>query len=914
MLHHLRSPALLLSALGLAASACATSRTPSPTPSPVPPAGASVQPGVLPDAAGQGGAGATGATTAAGGAAARAPSYRSLAALTEGATARPGFFDTYEKDGHLYIVVPHDRLGEDFLLSYEIAQGIGARGLYGGTMFPIFEGAVVALERHEDKLYLVERPMHYRAPARSATETAVQLSYGSSVLETARIEAWGKDSAAVIDIRDWVLSDLSDVGQIVRQAVSPRPGVPGRALVDRSRSYVESVKAFPENVNVRAQLTFVPGEPVAIPQVPDSRYVPLAIHYTFAKLPAQPMTPREADDRMGYFITAHKDFTRDDESFFVRHVNRWRLECSEERVGDLCVPKKPIVYYIDPSVPEAYRPAMMAGVKAWAQAFEAAGFKDAIHAEMLPDSADAEDIRYPTLRWSTSDQPAYGAIGPSIVDPRTGEILDADILFEAQMVRGFKRDWRTSVSPAAAVEGMLGSPDVAASTEGASGAALESPAFADALSSQGSLLRAVLAARGEIGPDDPVPAEYVNQALTWVTMHEVGHTLGLRHNFRSSADTPLDKLYDAQWTAENGVYSSVMEYPSLNVPPTGTAPGLYYNSGVGSSDRWVISYGYVTEAARAKQIAREAARAGHAFGTDEDARGPGALDPTVNPYDMSADPLAWGKQRAALVSSLLPTLPQRALADDRRYADLTDALNTLLNEYVRALATGVKYIGGQYQYRDHVGDPDGRAPFVPVPKAKQREALAFLETAAFGEGAFDVPRGVLAKLGANRWSHWGEDNTYNGRIDYPLHEQVLGAQRALIAQVMNPFVFARIRDAEAKFGSASVLTIPEFMGGLTESIWSEVYGGAARNVRASRRDLQRLYVDRMTELVVGAPDRMPADARAVARYQLAGLKRRIDARLAAGGRLDAYTRAHLGESSARIGKVLDASMNITPGQ
>jgi len=218
----------------------------------------------------------------------------------------------------------------------------------------------------------------------------------------------------------------------------------------------------------------------------------------------------------------------------------------------------------------------------------------------------------------------------------------------------------------------------------------------------------------------------------------------------------------------------------------------------------------------------------------------------------------------------------------------------------------VKYIGGQYQNRDHVGDPDGRPPFVPVPKAKQQEALAFLNDYAFGEHSFDVPREVFAQFGANRWSHWGENNTYGGRIDYPLAEQVLGAQRALLNQVMQPFVFGRIRDAETKFGAAKVLTIPEYMGELTEAIWSEVYAGG-RNVSANRRDLQRTYIDRTSELVLDPPERLPADARAVARYQLVELKRRIDARKSAPS-LHAYTRAHLSESSARIAKVLEASL------
>jgi len=540
-------------------------------------------------------------------------------------------------------------------------------------------------------------------------------------------------------------------------------------------------------------------------------------------------------------------------------------------------------------------------VRNWVKAFEAAGFKDAIRAEILPDSVDAEDIRYPTLRWNTSDEPGYGAIGPSIVDPRTGEILDADILFEANMAQGFRYNWGVRATAAEAVNNLFQAPS------DANGLPLgEMAALGAELSAQGELLRTVLTAEGKIGPNDPVPMEFVNQAMTWVTMHEVGHTLGLRHNFRSSSDTPLDRLHDAQWAAERGVFSSVMEYPSVNIAAPGKPNGVYYNPGAGSSDLWVISYGYTPSAEKAKQIAREAAKPGHAFGTDEDAYGTGALDPTISINDLGADPLAWGKERAALIKNLWPDLPKRSLADDSRYARLTQGFQSLLNQYVQAVGTGVKYIGGQYQNRDHVGDPDGRPPFVPVPKAKQREALTFLNDYAFGEHSFDVPREVFAQFGANRWSHWGENNTYGGRIDYPLAEQVLGAQRALLNQVLQPFVFARIRDAETKFGAAKVLTIPEYMGELTEAIWSEVYVGG-RNVSANRRDLQRTYIDRTSELVLNPPERLPADARAVARYQLVGLKRRIDARKSAAD-LSAYTRAHLSESSARIAQVLEASL------
>jgi hypothetical protein len=846
----------------------------------------------------------TGAEAAATGSARPDNGLKPFAELTRGAEARTGFFDTYRKGDKLWIAVPRERLGEPFLLNFEIAQGIGAGGLFGGTMLNIFEGSIVAFERHGDRVFLVQRPHRFVAGDDPAVQKAVDLTFGSSVLASAKLESIREDSALVFDIHDWLVSDLSGIGELVKAAIS-RPGREGRATFDRERSWLESVKAFPENLNLRAKLTFRPEPQAPFASVPDGRYIPVSIHYSFAKLPERPMEPRVADDRVGYFMTVHKDFSNDDrDDFFVRYVNRWRLEPKGQPGPDGRVePVKPIVYYLDPNIPEAYRPYIKAGVEAWNRAFEAAGWKNAIRAEMLPEGADAEDLRYPTIRWNTSDQPGYGAIGPSIVDPRTGEILDADILIEANMVLGFKRDWRTKVSPGVAIQEML-----AASPEELAFAAAggEVASLGAALAAQGATLRALLVAEGEIAPGEPVPMEYVGQALKWVTMHEVGHTLGLRHNFRASVDTPIEKLTDPAWAEERGVFSSVMDYPSVNLEAYGTG-GYFYNPGVGSYDRWAIAYGYTPDAARAAELAREAARPGHAYGTDEDARGPGALDPTVNVYDLGADPLAWGRMRADRIAKLWPTLAEHVLTDDSRYADLTDAYRTLLGEYSRALAAAVKYIGGQYQYRDHVGDPDGRAPFVNVPKAKQQEALALLRTHAFDEAAFALPRDVLARFGANRWSHWGENNTWNGRIDFPLLEQVLELQTALLNQMTHPLVFARIRDAELKFGASEVLTIPELMNGLTQSIWSEVGSGGTRNIPALRRDLQRAHLDRMTEILVTPPARMPADARAVARMLLEDLDRKIAARLQASG-LDDYTRAHLRESRARIEKALQAGL------
>lgn len=843
--------------------------------------------------------------------------YADFAELVEGAEVHEGYLDLYVKEGKLHLAIEPDRLGERFLVETEIARGIGARGLFGGTMLDIFEGRIVSLERHGERVYLEQHPHRFTA-ADEATRRAVELSFSPSVVASAEIASIREDSALVVDATGWFVSDLSGVGERVRRAVGEN-GQPGTARFAKDLSYLEDVEAFPENVNVRAKLTFRPGEPAGISSVPDGRYLPISVHYTLAKLPERPMTPRAGDDRVGYFLTVRKDFSDDDDgTFFDRYVNRWRLEPAGPADADgLRRPAEPIVYHLDPNIPEAYRRWVEEGIEAWNGAFEAAGWKDAIRAEPLPEDASAEDIRYATVRWNTSDDPGYGAIGPSVVDPRTGEILDADILVEASMILGFKRSWRTLVDPATALRQTLSASPAELRRLAAGG---EAASLGAELAAQGSLLRGLLLARGETEPGEPVPEAFVGEALRWVVMHEVGHTLGLRHNFRSSTDTPLEKLHDADWARERGVFSSVMEYPTVNVPADGGPTAHHYNPGIGSYDRWAVSYGYTPDEDRAADLARQAARPGHAYGTDGDARGPGALDPTVNVYDLGADPLAWAEGRAGLLERLWAEVPGRVLEDDAPYSDATDALDALLAQYARALAPAVKYVGGQYQHRDHVGDPDGRPPFANVERERQLRALDFLVRRGLSRSAFRVPPEVLQTLGADRWSHWGHDNDFAGRIDYPLRERVLAVQSALVEELTDDFRLARIRDAEVKYGESAVLTIPEVLGRLTDAVWSEVLEGEPGPVTGQRRDLQRVHLERMAELLLDPGDRMPADARSVARSELERLVQAIDGVLAANeehrtDRLRPYTRAHLAESRALAVRALDAGLEARlPGR
>lgn len=826
--------------------------------------------------------------------------------LTKDATFREGFFDSYQKDGRLYFVVPESRLNQQFLLSFEASRGPGTGGVYGGTMIGR-DARIVALEKHDGRVMLVEHQQRYVAPAGSPADKAIDLTFGSSVLAVARVAAERDSTDLLIDVYDWFVSDLSGISQNMRRAVSSEGGRGSGGMgLDDSRSYLEKVAAFPENMTIDARLTFRGGSESGPRGVPDARYVPVTVHTRIAALPAVPMTRRIADDRVGYFVSAQKDMSNDQgQDFFVRYVNRWRLECAgpPDRQGK-CTPKKPIIYYIDQTVPEAYRPAMIAGVEAWNAAFEQAGFKNAIRAEMLPEGADPEDMRYATIRWNVSDPAGYSAIGPSLIDPRTGEVLDADILMEGSMILGFRSAWRFQVNPAAAIEDLYATREQLDVLERGG----EMASFGPEMLSQGVLVRSLLAARGDLGPSEPVPMEYVNEAVQWVTMHEVGHTLGLRHNFRASIDTPNDRLHDTSWTRQRGLVSSVMDYATPNIAPPGEPNGDFYVRGVGSYDKWAIAYGYTPDPDRAASLAREAAQPGHAYGTDEDARGPGALDPTVNTYDLGQDPLEWGMQRAAMIRDSWDDVPTFALEDNVSYASATHVFNSLLAQYARALSVGVKYIGGQYLYRDHVGDPDGRGPWRNVPRERQLQALQFLVMDGFDETAFELPEDVLQQFGADRWNHWGDDNTYDGRIDYPYHDEVLDVQRALLDQITSSMVFARIRDAELKYGSDQVLTIPDLMAALSSAVWSELADG--RSIPSMRRDLQRAYLDRMIELVTDAPHGTPADARAVARMTLQDLDSQMAAALESAD-LDAYTRAHLNDSRVRVERALAAGLELS---
>jgi hypothetical protein len=363
---------------------------------------------------------------------------------------------------------------------------------------------------------------------------------------------------------------------------------------------------------------------------------------------------------------------------------------------------------------------------------------------------------------------------------------------------------------------------------------------------EGTLTRVLLAARN--GPEaSSVTRQYIGQALKALIMHEVGHTLGLRHNFRGSAGATKAQLADRDFTRANGLGVSVMDYspPAISLDPR--KQGDYHAGTIGTYDRWAIRYGYASlgpqelatkgkgsgpataawspdvEINALRTLAGEAASPAHMYGTDEDAGFGGyGLDPTVSRYDQTNDPLEWARDRVTLINRLFDSLDTRMVAPGESYARLRTAFSDLLNDRWYAMLVTTKYLGGATTARDHRGDPAGRPALTTVPAARQREALAFITEVGFGEQAYRFRPELLSRLGPDRWRHWGSTPGADGRIDFSVHNWATAQQSSLLGQLLDPVVLARIRDAELRATDGEpTVTIPELFSTLTRAIWAE---------------------------------------------------------------------------------------------
>jgi len=831
-------------------------------------------------------------------------------------------------DNKVWLELKPEQLDQTYLFTSSIARSTGERGFYGSMM-----GRTFPFRFHKvgKTVQLVVQNTDFIADAGTPQARAVEHSFTNAVLAAVKLQSKPHpdrktllvDAAELFATRDYpgIAVGLSDAY------------APTNFSFDKEKTALGAVKAFPQNVLVDVAMNFTTENFKSVTTtLADPRSVPITAQYQLSTLPAGGYRPRLADDRVGHFMTVHQDFTSDRPATpYVRYVNRWRLE-KQDPAAAVSPPKQPIVYWLENTIPPDYRDAVRDGALMWNQAFERIGFKDAVVVKQMPDSAtwDPADVRYNTIRWFAGVDATF-AIGPRRADPVTGEILDVDISVSEGIVRSARRFSEEYMAPVGGGASMAGGdavndagftrPAFAWAQDGHQGCS-----YASGLADQVALGLAVLDTRGGLTPE--LEQRLMKEYVTELVAHEVGHTLGLRHNFHASTLLPADELTDAAKTSATGQAASVMDYNPMIVAAKGERQGEFVPTTLGPYDYWAIEYAYkplepADEAAELQRIASRCADPQLQYATDEDALGtysPLAADPLVNQYDASSDPLAYFRKRVALVNELFAGMEQRLAKPGAGYQVMRRATQRAFGDLNRSLLTSSKFVGGVYVHRDHVGDPDGRTPFEPVPAAKQREALDLVSKSCLGERSFAVPASLLNKLAVERFP--GLDPAYWSvvRLDYPWHAQVLTLQKGVLDRFYHPVTLARVLDNELRFGrNESTFRMADLFAGLDNAIWSEL-GGPATTIPSLRRNLQREQLRDLIRMTLRegtttvdaglgpVPAPLPEDATTLARASLVRLQAKMRAKLAGKALLEPTTKAHLQECVARISTALAAQM------
>ncbi len=602
------------------------------------------------------------------------------------------------------------------------------------------------------------------------------------------------------------------------------------------------------------------------------------------------MPARAADDRIGHFATTVHDYSDDlGASAALHHIHRWRLEPADPaepeapaEPGALAEPKQPIVYWIDRNVPHKYRRAVAEGVLEWNRAFEKIGFKNAIVVRQQgeQDGFDTLDARHASIRWFLGSDVGFAA-GPVQVDPRSGEILDADIAMSDVYARSARRFAADHPEP-----------DGAARCDYGHGAGADIHFALD-----------LLAARDDDAAMAGPRAEALAQAyVRQVIMHEVGHTLGLRHNFRSSTIYSLRQLQDPAFGKDQALAGSVMDYLPFNLAAPGQTQGAYVNATLGPYDYWAIEYAYKPlppegEKQALERIAARSSEPALAYGTDEDAQA-SVADPEVNAFDLGDDPLLYARQRLSLTRELWERLETRRLAAGESYATLRRGIEEGFSQLAATLPVALKYIGGVRILRDHAGT--ARAPFTPVALRSQRTALALITDSVFAADSFRFSPALISRLGVDH---------FDKQPDVAVSRRVLALQGGALDQMLGDALATRLLDAQAgEHGGGQALSLGELYASVQGAVWSELKAG--KSIPALRRNLQREHLKRLARALLQPGPATPADVRSLQRENAVALRAALKAALGGAARrpLDRETRAHLGECAQTLDEALRAPL------
>ncbi|HKX40012.1 MAG TPA: zinc-dependent metalloprotease, partial [Burkholderiaceae bacterium] len=833
-----------------------------------------------------------------------------------------GLFTLYQKDEKVWLELRPEDFNKLFFMSPKIATGIGENALFGGMMD---EPQVVEFRRIYNQVQMIARNTDYVAKPGTPEGRAVAAAFSPSLLASTPVAsaAHPERKSVLVDASALFVNDMFGIGMQLQRTYRQGYAFDGR------NSAITSARGRPDSIQVQVLAHYAtgniavpqpgapPGAPVpSVPQtLPDVRSLFMTLHYTIQKLPDEAMHGRRADSRIGYFTASHLDFSDDlKRTPSVRYVQRWRLE-KKDPAAALSEPVTPIVFWLDKTIPLKYRDSVSAGILEWNKAFERIGFKDAIQVKVQPDDADWDTLDGgASVRWMTNASPLFGAIGPRRVDPRSGEILGANIGIESLSARNLRAARSQILSTSSADLSKLMQTS-GSSPEARAAFNAEACEAADIGAEQLAYGLDVLEARGDLDPAGPEAEAFVRAYLKDTTMHEVGHTLGLRHNFRASRTYSDQQLSDPAFTNSHALTGSVMEYAPINLAAPGAAPVAPFQTTLGPYDYWAIEYAYKpiapeAEKAELDRIAARSSEPGLAFGTDEDNFL--GIDPEALWFDLGSDPVAYAKKRFAIARDLFKRQETRPLPADQDYAVLRRSLNYAINDVARSVGILARQIGGVRTLRDYPGS--GREPLQAVSAASQREALDVLSSGLFAADSLRVTPSLQHRLAPDFLERSEAIAVGGGPVtvatEFAIPQRVLAVQRALLSHLMSDTVAARIVDNQTaqragRPGAGGAFQLSELYGRLDRDIWSELSSGG--DIAPARRELQRDYLNRMARALLQPNAASRVETRSLMRVQAQGLLTRLQGALHRGG-LSADARAHLQDSADTLSQALSARM------
>lgn len=819
------------------------------------------------------------------------------AAFIHGAEHQDGLIDIVRKDDQLYLDLKPADFGKPFIILPSITSGVGGDAFAGRVYDPL----VVIFKRVGKHVMWVTPNTHYVADKGTSAAASLAVSVADSVIQASPVIAEDADKSHIVIEPTFFLSDFEGIGTDLGKGAGAPSSLPGLLVisvrpsfsVDATKSYYLSTKGFPLNDEISVNLTFN-GPAAAMPTVPDGRGVPLVVHYSIVAPPAHDpnYVSRYADDRIGYFITARKHFGNDVSALPTqRFIDRWNLDAG------------PIVYTLTNEIPPIYRDTVRRGILAWNKAFAKIGYPNAIVVRDQPADPkfDPEDARYNSVRWITSDSPGFVALSPHVSDPDTGQIIRTEVVIDGESLRAVRRGYVDRVLPVLqikrnAFEALDQLPPVATMT-------------CDAEASEAN--QAALGMSMLIGQQRGTAAQreaYAQAFLYSTVMHEVGHTLGLRHNFEGSTAFTYAELHDPAFTHVHGTTGSVMDYTPANIAAPGERQADYFPNQLGPYDYWAIQYGYTALHQRSsdaeqpylQKIAARSTEPGLAYGTDEDATDPYAVDPRIQRFDLSNDPLAFAHDQFVIDNDLAAKLTHQYKGDSRSYQDLRQTLISVLNNDLANISIAARYVGGVYTSRSHRGQPGGSPPFKAIPRSEQRKAFDLIDRYVLSSHALTYPPELLNSVAPIRY---GADWSTGGirRTDFPIREVIAQLQDAAISELFNPASISRIANESLKEShSGQTMSLSDLFEWTNAAIFDDL---GAHTIPALHRDLQRRFTDlelQIAFLSSGSMDELgvPREIQALSRYELRRVRGRLDAAYRAAS--DVATRAHIDDLRSRI--------------